>query len=314
MAQQSGRAAYFPGAEMSKYSNAQDPYLDPQHQVLMNRLGITDPRELEQTETVLVSVRMYELTLTPIPGQFNLEHLQRIHRHLFGDIYNWAGQLRSVDITKGETRFAHYAHISDYAPQITRALAAEDHLRGLSPHAFSQRAGHYLGELNVLHPFREGNGRAMRAFVGQLAQEAGYLIQWTNVSREANISAAINAYLGDSADLANLIERNLIDCDREAVLELARQAFSGQAILEASQPGERYRGKIIGETERYIVQQRADAPDRMVLHPRQSVSATPQVGQTVDIDYSSGKVGLLRDTDAAAKPDHELKKDHGLGR
>jgi cell filamentation protein len=114
-----------------------------------------------------------------------------------------------VDISKGESRFAHYAQIESYAPQISLALAQEKTLQGLSPRKFSERAGHYLGELNVLHPFREGNGRTLREFIGQIARNAGYLIEWDKVDREANIRASVEAYHGDSSGLARLIEDNL---------------------------------------------------------------------------------------------------------
>ncbi|KAG1247226.1 hypothetical protein G6F65_020279 [Rhizopus arrhizus] len=100
-------------------------------------------------------------------------------RHfLNGDVYDWAEALRTVDISKGSTRFASHEQIASYAPQITRPLARDHRLQGLSPDSFRDRAGHYLGELNVLHPFREGSGCSIREFIGQLGREAGYGIDW----------------------------------------------------------------------------------------------------------------------------------------
>src|SRR5579863_10486867 len=130
---------------MSRHSG-DDPYLDPASGVLKNRLGITDGDALEQTEAALVSTRSYELSLAPLKGDFDLAHLQAIHRHLFGDVYGWAGQVRSVDISKGSQVFAHHAHIGNAAEAIFKKLAAERHLIGLDHAAFSQRAAHYLGE------------------------------------------------------------------------------------------------------------------------------------------------------------------------
>ena len=84
-------------------------------------------------------------------------------------MYEWAGQLRTIDISKGANRFAHYAHIHNAAAPIFLQLAKENHLAGLDTAAFSNCAAYYLGELNALHPFREGNGRALREFISHLA-------------------------------------------------------------------------------------------------------------------------------------------------
>ncbi len=160
---------------MSKYSS-HDPYLDPASGVLKNRLGITDDTALEQAEAALVATRSYELAQTPLKGRFDLAHLQAIHGYLFGDVYTWAGQLRTIDISKGENMFAHHTHIQSAATPIFQQLEQEKHLAGLTPAAFSDRAAHYLGELNALHPFREGNGRAQREFLSHLADANGYYI------------------------------------------------------------------------------------------------------------------------------------------
>lgn len=148
--------------------------------------------------------------------------MQAIHRHLFGDIYPWAGQIRSVDISKGETRFASHEQIESYAPKITGPLAREQFLQNLDPQEFSERAGYYLGELNVLHPFREGNGRAIREFVGQLARVAGYSIDWTSTERSEMTQASIEAYRGDHSRMSRLIAGSLREPEREQVFDLAK--------------------------------------------------------------------------------------------
>jgi cell filamentation protein len=95
-----------PGSGMSRYSN-HDPYLDPASGVLKNRFGITDEATLEETEASLVALRSYALAQQPLAGSFDLAHLQAIHRYLFGDVYEWAGRLRTIDIAKGGNAFAH---------------------------------------------------------------------------------------------------------------------------------------------------------------------------------------------------------------
>ncbi|HUE02470.1 MAG TPA: hypothetical protein VMR62_23075 [Bryobacteraceae bacterium] len=95
---------------MSRYFD-NDPYLDPATGVLNNRLGITDEAVLEQAEADIVATRSYQLSQTPLKGNFDLAHLRAIHGRLFGDVYEWAGELRTIDISKGGARFAHYGHI-----------------------------------------------------------------------------------------------------------------------------------------------------------------------------------------------------------
>lgn len=193
---------------MSRYSG-RDDYLDPVSGVLRNRLGITDATGLEQAEAALVATRSYELSQTPIEGRFDLAHLQAIHRYLFGDVYEWAGQLRTIDISKGGNLFAHHAHIGNAAAPIFKQLVEEKYLAGLNPTAFSDRAAYYLGELNALHPFREGNGRAQREFVSHLAHATGYYVAWENVKQPDMLQASVESFKGDTSKLAALIRDNL---------------------------------------------------------------------------------------------------------
>ncbi|MBA9083410.1 hypothetical protein GGR10_001273 [Bartonella chomelii] len=116
-----------------------------------------------------------------------------------------------MDIVKDNSKFAHYTQIESYAPQITQQLAREQHLRGLDANEFSQRAGYYMGELNALHPFREGNGRTLREFIWQLAREAGYHIDWDRVERQEMMRASIESYYGNSDLMSALIRKNLTE-------------------------------------------------------------------------------------------------------
>jgi len=136
-------------------------------------------------------------------------HLRAIHRHLFGDVYEWAGELRNIDISKGGSKFAHHGHLESAAAPVFKELAKENNLAGLDPERFSERAAHYVGELNALHPFREGNGRAQREFIGHVAQANGYSIAWENVSQPRMLEATIESFRGDSSKLALLIREIL---------------------------------------------------------------------------------------------------------
>jgi len=194
---------------MSKYEG-QDHYLDPETGVLRNRLGITDARELEQAEASFVAWRSYELSQKPMVGRFDLKHLQAIHRHLFGDVYEWAGEIRDIDLAKGNAYFAHHTHIVSAAIPIFERLKKEGFLKGLDAAAFSARAAWYLGEINALHPFHEGNGRAQREFINQLARANGYMIDWTAVAPARLLHASIaSCHEGDTTQFAALIRDNL---------------------------------------------------------------------------------------------------------
>lgn len=186
-----------------------DPYLDKDTGVLRNLLGITDQAGLDKLESSLSFLRTSELAAKPVKGRFDLAHLQKIHQYLFRDIYAWAGQIRQVEIQKGNTIFARQLAIDSAARELFRKLAQEQYLQGLDADQFSQRAGHYLGEINVLHPFREGNGRAQRQFITQLGQVAGHIVDWSGISQDDMVRASIAAYNGDSSGLAGLIRSEL---------------------------------------------------------------------------------------------------------
>ncbi|SCG80653.1 cell filamentation protein [Micromonospora echinaurantiaca] len=166
-----------------------DPYCWPGTECLQNKLGVMDPIVLLEVEARLVSVRDVQIARTTIPGDYGLAHLQRFHRALFSDIYDWAGQTRTVDISKG-VRFCHWRFVDDQVSALLRKLAREDgHLIGLNHESFVDSLAEYYGELNVCHPFREGNGRTLRAFFRQLGAAAGYQLDWSELSESDNIEA-----------------------------------------------------------------------------------------------------------------------------
>ena len=191
-----------------KYHSRPDPYLQD-NGTLKNKFGLTDKKALADVESNYTFTRAQEMETSPLPGKFDLNHLKKIHKHLFGDVYSWAGEIRTVNIHKGGSAFAYSPHIEKQANKLFEQLANENHLKGLDAEKFSERAGHYLGEINALHPFREGNGRAQRAFIGHLARAAGYAIEWSHISREAMTKGSIESFYGDSVRLAGLIRDNL---------------------------------------------------------------------------------------------------------
>ena len=158
----------------------------------------------------MVNSAQVRLMKNPVKGDFDLAYLQGIHHGLFNRVYNWAGKIRTVDISKGQSQFAMQGFIVPSANKLFSQLATEQHLKGLDETNFAQRAAHYLGEINALHPFREGNGRTQRVFISQLAHEAGYSLSWKHVSQKQMIQASIASHMElDNGPLAELIRNGL---------------------------------------------------------------------------------------------------------
>jgi cell filamentation protein len=161
-----------------------DPYSYPGTDVLRNKLGIRDQATLSQKEYELSSVRILELRESPLRGRFDLKHLQAIHEFVFQDVYEWAGQLRTINISKGTTSFAAADRIESYGDKVLKTLASEQYLVGLDKVNFVERLAHFYAEWNSLHPFREGNGRATREFIAELSRNAGYELDQTRIDNQ----------------------------------------------------------------------------------------------------------------------------------
>jgi cell filamentation protein len=182
-----------------------DPYSDPGTGVLVNRLGLTAQPELERVERDLTSFALLRLRDRPLPGGYDLTHLQGFHRSIFADIYPWAGKIRTVAISKGSL-FCLPQFIEPSAAAIFGSLNGERNLHGLGRSAFLDRLAHYLGEVNALHPFREGNGRAQRAFFEQLARDAGYSLDWRRLDAQRNTDASIAAMNRNGTLLRDMLD------------------------------------------------------------------------------------------------------------
>lgn len=182
-----------------------DPYADPGTGVLRNRLGITDPDRLSEVEFAITRAATAILGMTVLPGRYDLAHLQDFHRRIFGKVYPWAGEIRTVAIAKTDL-FCLPQHIAPYAAEVFGQLADEKHLRDLPRDRFVSRLTHFYAEVNALHPFREGNGRAQRAFVSQLARAAGRPIDWTTLDARRNAETAIASLRGDNRPLQAMFD------------------------------------------------------------------------------------------------------------
>jgi cell filamentation protein len=182
-----------------------DPYIDPGSGILRNVLGITNQVDLEAAECLITDARNVELKTNYLAGTYDFTHLQRFHHYLFQDIYSWAGQIRSVGLSKGGVTFCLPEHIDTTAQSIFANIATIESLPKDTAEA-AQVLAEVLGDLNALHPFREGNGRAQRCFSWQFAALRGWNVNWSLLDPDANVAASKKAMLTDYAPLARLIE------------------------------------------------------------------------------------------------------------
>lgn len=181
-----------------------DPYTDPVTGILRNNLGLGTARDLEAAEREIAHAALILLRESPVQPTYDLSHLCAIHRRIFGDIYEWAGQVRTVAIAKG-SMFCLPQFIESAAAEIFRQLRQEKFLRGFDRDAFIDRVTYYLGEVNAIHPFREGNGRTQRAFFEQLAHEAGYSLAWQQLDAQRNIMASDAIMRGDPGPMRMML-------------------------------------------------------------------------------------------------------------
>lgn len=171
----------------------EDPYLQPNSTCLINCLNIKETGKLNQAEQEVVSINLAELILEPILGEFDLPHLSAIHKALFSDIYPWAGQVRATEISKGGQLFLPYQLIEKVASEIFSELHDESLLADCTQQDLVARAAYYLGRINTMHAFREGNGRTQRVFLDQLVALHGYAFEWSGVSGEQMAQACLAA-------------------------------------------------------------------------------------------------------------------------
>lgn len=170
--------------------NFVDPYINPNTGILRNLVRATTYPELRKAEGDIVTLS--EISLEKIPHTIDLSELQQIHKNLFSKIYDWAGELRTVNIRKGSKEyFLDYTYLENGAKFVFEELSKENYLQGLNREDFVKRLAYFYEQLNFIHPFREGNGRTQRIFWQRVANEAGYKIDWSKVVGEELDSASL---------------------------------------------------------------------------------------------------------------------------
>lgn len=192
-----------------------NPYYYPDTQVLRNLFGYTDPRLLAEVESAATTWRLAELAVEQVAGDFGFTHLQDIHYYLLQDVYEWAGEIRTVRSFAGNTGIEHDSPESIEAgiAENFENLAAADHLRGLDHAEFTTALAQYWGDLTLLHPFVDGNSRTQKVFVDQLARQAGWAIDWREVNVGALQSARTFSFVDQGKILGDILGPVIVEKD-----------------------------------------------------------------------------------------------------
>ena len=193
-------------APLSYEYEKDDYYCYPDSSVLKNKLNIDDEKALNEAEREITAIKTLELIDKPLRGELDFDYIKRLHKHLFSDIYDWAGELRKTDISKGNI-FCQHELIEINAEVLFNELKAENYLEGLDKDAIVKRLAYYLGDLNTIHPFREGNGRVQRLFIRELASRVGYLDNFDGITPEEMIQASDKTFHYDYEMMEELIAR-----------------------------------------------------------------------------------------------------------
>lgn len=190
-----------------KYGVADDPYCYPGTTVLRNSLNLRDENTLDQAERELSEIAASSISFTPAP--YSLETLLDIHRTLFSDLYEWAGCIRTVKIRKDQTFFCAPERIYPEATKIFAHMGRSDWFVDMPRAEVIRGIAEVFGDLNVIHPFREGNGRAQRILFEQIIINAGYSVDWWRVSEADWIPANVAAVVCDYRQLEQIFDRCL---------------------------------------------------------------------------------------------------------
>jgi cell filamentation protein len=183
--------------------------------VTTNRLGITELDALQKAERAISGYRSDQLEENFIAGMWNFEHLKAVHKFLFNDIYYFAGKIRTMDMELDSvTRFCAARYIVSNGNALFAALKKDNYLRNMKRAEFIAKSARFLTDLNILHPFREGNGRCKRSFFLALARQAGYTVQYNRADNEQWL-------LADSAAFDNARDGKYNDEYLRVLLDMA---------------------------------------------------------------------------------------------
>lgn len=193
---------------MLGYEEKRSKYFYNSCDVLMNKLDIKNPEELEAYERQVVALKLLIIDEANFGDKFDKKRLSEIHSFLFSEIYDFAGEFREENLAKDDFRFASCEFISSELDRILEDLDNLEVFKELSAEEIADKLAYIMSELNVVHPFREGNGRTYREFIRQLAASLGYYLDWSKCDYKEIFDASVKSVY-DYEDLTKVISRCL---------------------------------------------------------------------------------------------------------
>lgn len=181
----------------------EDKYCYPNSNVLINKKGIQNKKEFLKAEIHYTAYRLYSLQEKPISGKFDFEHLCKLHKTIFQDLFSWAGKTRDCEISKGGTNFCRCIALNDYGTSIFKNFYSSCYSVKSNPEEFVKTVAKNYADLNSLHPFREGNGRTQREFTRELCLKFGYVFDLSVTTHQEMLEASKLAL--EKVDLSKLI-------------------------------------------------------------------------------------------------------------
>ena len=178
--------------------------------ILINKFDIRDEEKLSEIESVISSARYAEWLNAPQATTFDFDHYKAIHRFLFSDLYEWAGEVRTVNISKKGTQFTPAENIESQAQLIFERLRRCNYFKDLPHDEFVEEIFDFYCVTNALHPFREGNGRAQRVFLTQLIRNAGYEINFADMDTDLLMIATIQSAQGVTDLLKHIFSESIL--------------------------------------------------------------------------------------------------------
>ena len=182
----------------------------PSTTILINKFDIRDEEKLSQIESVISSARYAEWLNAPQATTFDFDHYKAIHRFLFSDLYEWAGEVRTVNISRKGTQFTPAENIESQAQLIFERLRCCNYFKDLPHDEFVEEIVDFYCVTNALHPFREGNGRAQRVFLTQLIRNAGYEINFADMDTDLLMIATIQSAQGVTDLLKHIFSESIL--------------------------------------------------------------------------------------------------------
>ena len=177
--------------------------------VLVNKLGLKNQEALDAAESVAAALHFVEIESEPSVAPFTFDYYCSLHKRLFGDLYDWAGELRTIDLSKNGTTFYPASSLRELANAKFKRLETMNEFSGLKRAQLVDEITDFYHELNMLHPFREGNGRTQRLFFTLLLRRLGYSISFAECDTDELMMATIYAAQGIMTYLHDFFEKTI---------------------------------------------------------------------------------------------------------